>query len=406
MSPDDRLRLLLAALDGSAATDLHLKPGSPPKVRRHGSLDVVAGEPALGAGDVDELVRAALPDGALRALAANGETSATLSASGLGRFRVRAQRQRGSTLLLLRRIPDRVPSMVELGLPDAVTAMTEADRGIVLVGGPARSGRRTTLASMLDHVNRSRALHLVAVERPVEVLHRDVLASVSQLEVGFDTPTFAFGVRAAIAADGDVVFVSDVDDDGTVEAILEAVEDGALVLAGMDGDGAASLVDRFVDLLPPARRESARIALAGALVGTVSQRLAPRASGTGRVPVVEVVRATPRVREALLDGDTVGAVPGLAEIGFADAVAELFGRGVIDLRGALAVTDDWPALHEAMAARGLITGVGAPAQLVAPPPVPAPEVAGPVVGHDPLPPLPRRVPGAQLPGPPSPLTGR
>lgn len=371
----DALRRWLGALDGEGVTDLHLKPGSPPKIRRKGALEVVVDEAPLTCEDVDAVVVAVLTGTAAAAVAASGEGACTLSVSGLGRFRVRAQSQRGSTLLLVRRIPDRIPSLAELDLPTGVATLTEAERGIVVVGGPPRSGRRSTLASMLDHVNRTRAVHLVAVERPVETLHRDIEASVSQLEVGVDTPSFAAGVRAAVAADGDVVVVSDVDDGETVEAILEAVEDGALVLAGMDGDGAPELLDAFVGLLPACRQEAARLALAGALVGTLSQRLAPRAGDTGRVPVVEVVRATPRVREALLDGDTVGAVAGLAEVGFADAVAELYGRGVIDLRGALAVTDDWPALHEAMQARGLVAGAVEP----------------------PLPPLPRRVPGAQLP---------
>ena len=360
--PDESLRRWLGALDAEGVTDLHLKPGSPPKVRCKGALEPIPDEAALTRADVDAAVAVALP---------NGDDARSLGMDGLGRFRVRAQRQRGSTVLVIRRIPDRVPSLAELHLPEAVATFTEPDRGLVLVGGPPRSGRRSTLASLLDHVNRTRAVHLVAVERPVEVLHRDVVASVSQIEVGVDSPSFADGVRAAIALDGDVVVVSDVDDAATVEAVLEAVEEGALVLAGMDGDGADDLLRRFVDLLPEERREPARIALAGCLVGTTSQRLAARAGDTGRVPVVEVVRATPRVREALLDADTVGAVPSLAEVRIVDAVADLYRRGVLDLRGAMAVTDDWSVLREVL-------------QPSAPPPE--------------LPALPRRVPGAQLPG--------
>lgn len=252
----------------------------------------------------------------------------------------------------------RVPSLAQLGLPDVVAELTDAPAGILLVGGPPGSGRRTTLVSMLDHVNRRRPVRLVAVEQPIGVVHRDVEASVRQLAVAVDAASFAAGVRAAIAAEADVVVVSDVPDVDTVEAVLEAIDSGLLVLAGMDGDGAADLLDQFVGWLAPPLREAARGLLADALVGTVSQRLAARAGATGRVPVVEVVCATPEVRHALRHGE-LSEIGELAHIGFSDSIADLFARGGVDLRGALAATEDWPGLHAAMRARGLLAGTEA-----------------------------------------------
>lgn len=350
----------LYSLGEEGATDLHLKPGSPPKLRCNGELAPLRSEATLLPAEVQEIVEHVLTDDARRSLAVSGEAWCTHAVSGIGRFRVRAFSQRGSIALVIRRIPDKVASIDELGVPQAVEELTAAPAGLVIVAGPPRSGRRTTLASMLDHLNRTRAVHVVAVERPVELLHRDVMSSVSQLEVGADTPSFAAGIHSAVASDGDVVVVSDIEDAETAEAALSAVEDGLLVLAGMDGASVVDVLGRFLGFFPAGRRDSVRLSLSAALLGTVCQRLAPTIGGAGRAPVVEVVPATTRVRELLLEADSLAAIAGLVSAGgdgmqsFEAAIADLVEQGRIDLRGALAVTEDWDGLRQLLNERGLL----------------------------------------------------
>lgn len=317
------LRRWLASIDAERATDLHLKPGSPPKVREKGELVALPDEPALTKPEVDALADELLTTGAVADLLDRGDGACTHAIDGLGRFRVRALRQRGSTALVIRRIPTHVESLAELGLPPVVAELAEVAKGLVLVVGPPRSGRRRTLASMLDHVNRTRAVHVVGIGRPVEILHRDVIASVSQLEVGDDTPSFAAGVRAGVAADGDVIVVSDLEDEASALAVREALEDGAVVLAGVDAVDGPEAVARLGD-----------VGLERHLVATIAQRLAPRRGG-GKVAVVEV---------------TVVGDPARCRT-FADSIAERFDAGDVDLRGALEVADDWPALRGRLGTR-------------------------------------------------------
>ncbi len=252
----------------------------------------------------------------------------------------------------MKRIPDTVDTLDELGLPDQVRALAELENGLVIVAGPPHAGRRRTLASMLDHVNRVRAAHIVAVERPVELLHRDAMGSVSQLEVGTDALSFADGLRSALDADADVIVASDIDDGDAAAAALVAAEDGLLVMVGIEATSGVEALQRFVDLFPTKRRDGVRLSLAGLLRGAVTQRLAPRSSGVGRVPVVEIVIATSAVCECLFDADTMADIDRLVDQGngegmqsFVRATAALMHAGALDLRGALAVNDDWTRLH-------------------------------------------------------------
>jgi twitching motility protein PilT len=322
---------------------------------------VLADEPVLTRADIDDLALEMLGAGGQSALV-DGGIASTHSVAGIGRFRVRAYRQRGSVAVIVKRIPDSVDTLDELGLPDQVRALAELEHGLVLVAGPPRSGRRRTLAGMLTHVNRVRAAHIVAIERPVELLHRDAMSSVSQLEVGTDARTFADGMRAALHADADVIVVSDVDDAETAAAALIAAEDGLLVMVGVDAPSGVDALRHFIDLFPEAERDGVRLSLAGVLRGTIAQRLAPKASGVGRVPVVEIVLATSAVRECLFDADTMQGIDDLVDHGRADGMqsfvastADLMSSGAIDLRGALTITDNWSSLHTALEARGVLT---------------------------------------------------
>ena len=357
---DSGFRELLLALSEKGATDLHLKPGSAPKIRRKGILEAVPGAPALTRAEVDATA-ADLFAVADTSELAEGSVTATHVVDGVGRFRVRAYHQRGSVAMVLRRIPDEIGTLSELGLPPQVATLAGSPHGLVLVAGPARSGRRRTLASMLDHANRTRAAHIVSVERPLELLHRDAMGSVSQLEVGVDVGTYWAGIESAMSADADVIVVSDLDDCNSATACLDAAEDGLLVMAGLDAHNGIEALRRFIDLFPYGRHDSVRLALAGALVGVTAQRLAPKASGVGRVPAVEITLASSRVLECLLDRDTVGAIASVVNDShdagmqsFSHAIADLLESGTINLRGALTVAEDWPELHDVMQRRGLL----------------------------------------------------
>lgn len=358
---ESRLRRALGALAAEGATDLHLKAGSPPKVRRKGVLEPLPGEAPLTRAEVDDAALVLL--GGAVAVVLDGRLAVSYTLDGVGRFRVSAYRQRGSVAVVVRRTPDRVGSLEELGLPAQVRDLAELPRGLVLVAGPRHSGRRRTLASMLDHVNRVRAAHVVAVEQPVELLHRDLLASVSQLEVGSDALSFADGIRAAVGADADVVVVSDVEDTDAAEEVLRAADDGLLVLAGIEAPSAVDAVRTFVSRFHAEDLDARLLAFAGVFRGAIAQRLAPRATGEGRVPVVEVVRKTDAVEQCLFDPSTFDAIDPLVDRGdgdgmqsFATAAADLMADGVIDLRGVLTVVDDWPRVHRVLSERNLLDG--------------------------------------------------
>ena len=356
---ESRLRRLLETLSEEGRTDLHMKAGSVPKVRSKGVLEAVPDEDALTRAEVDEA--AAEMVGGTTGVMLDGQLAVTYSVDGVGRFRVGAFRQRGSIAVVVRRTPDRVPKLDELGLPPQARQLAEARRGLVLVAGRRYSGRRRTLASMLDHVNHVRAAHIVAVEQPVELLHPDAMASVSQLEVGSDVASFRDGVRAGRLADADVLVVSDVNDDETATEMIRAAEDGLLVLAGMEAEDGIDAIGRFVDVFPPDQRDARRLSLAGVLVATLAQRLAPRANGEGRVPVVEVILSSPEIVVCLFDQDTLADIEQIVQRStdagmqsFATAAAALMMQGVIDLRGVLSVIDDWQRAHQALTETGAL----------------------------------------------------
>ena len=354
----DRYLRLLAEREGG--TDLHLKVGSPPRVRVKGTLETLPDEPSLDKPTIDGMAAAVLTTGAKDHFVAHREAECTYSVHGLGRFRVAAYLQRGSIALILRRVNTAARSLAELGLPAVLGDLASTERGLVLVGGPAGAGVTTTLAAMVDHVNRHRACHVVTVEDPVEVLHKDDLAAVSQRQVGVDITGIASGVVSALRQDPDVVVVGRIDSAEVAAAVLAACEAGCLVLAGVRGSDAVEAVRAVVDVHPPDDRSHVRLQLAGVLVGVVSVRLVPSRTGAGRVPAVEVLRVTPTVRDALMgeESDAVraemvaGEALGMQTLN--QALARLLAAQAIDERAALAATPDWPGLRTALEARGLV----------------------------------------------------
>ena len=349
MEPIDVLLRTLVATEG--ATDLHLKAGSPPRMRVKGVLDPVFGEPELDKATLEAMAADVLPAPAAQAFASRNEAGCAYSLDGVGRFRVAAYRQRGSATLILRQVETVAASIGELGLPPRLRRLAEAERGLVLVAGPARSGRTMTVAALVDHLNHARACHIVTVEDPVEVLHRDRMASISQREVGRDVPSIAGGVAAALRHDPDVIVIDRLDGPAATEVALSAAESGCLVLAGVLAGDVGEALRRLVSSFPAEAQHQMRLALVGALVGATCQRLIPAVDGEERVPAVEVLVSTPATRLALVSRDdtklreemAAGAAHGMQTLN--QALVALVNSSAIDLRAAMAATADWHELR-------------------------------------------------------------
>ena len=300
---------LLATTGGS---DLHLKVPSPPLIRRDGSLVAVDGAPPLTNDDTEAAVRALLSDEKkLAEWHETGEVDFAYSIPAVARFRVSAFRQRGAASLVIRVIPVDIRTMDELALPWAIKELAEEERGIVLVTGTTGSGKSTTLAAMIDHINSTMPKHVVTIEDPIEFLHDDKRSAINQREVGQDTTSFKSALRRILRQDPDVILIGEMRDEETVHTALSAAETGHLVFSTVHTVDAAETVNRLIDFFPPHMHGQVRSMLAGTLKGAISQRLVPHASGRGRVAVCEVLRMTGRVKDLIMDPAQTGR---LAEV--------------------------------------------------------------------------------------------
>ncbi len=291
---------LLHALASTGGSDLHVKVGSAPRVRVDGRLRKLQ-VPELRPKDTEHMVAEVLPEDLVDEFRRTHEADFAFSVSGVGRFRVNAYQARGTFGLVFRRVSIGAQSLAELGLPEVVGELALEPRGLVLVTGPTGSGKTTTLASMVDLINSFREVNIVTIEDPIEVLHHDKKAIISQREVRQDTADFTVALRAAMRQDPDVILVGEMRDVETVRAALSAAETGHLVLSTLHTIDAAESVNRVVDFFPPHEQKQIRIALAQALRGVVSQRLVRKADGSGRRPAIEVLVNTGRTAEAILD---------------------------------------------------------------------------------------------------------
>lgn len=290
---------LLRALVESGASDLHCKAGSAPALRIGGEL-VRHGDTAFRAEDVALIAQELLTAEQQKTLLHTGSVVGAHSASGLGRFRVAAFRQRGSVALVIHAVADEILRLDDLGLPSAAVSLAEGESGLVLVASPVGNGATTTLAALVDHVNSHRRVHIVTVDDPIEVLHRDAEAVVSQLEVGSDVPTLADGIRAASKIDADVVAVSDLSDRASAQAALDAVSRGRLVFATIGGDTALTAVHSFLELFSIDERPIVLDAFARAVNGILAQRLLRDDRGE-LVAAVESLVKTAKVEHCLAD---------------------------------------------------------------------------------------------------------
>ena len=291
---------LLATLAERQGSDLHLKVGSPPLMRFDGVLGRVDGEEPLRPEETEAMAHHLMSEERWRDFLQRNEADLAYSLPGVARFRVNVFRQRGSVSVVLRLVRVGSPSFDELGLPRVVRDLADEPRGLVLVTGPTGSGKTTTLSAMIDHINATRACHIVTIEDPIEVIHPDQRAAVNQREVGVDTESFITAMRAAMRQDPDVILIGEMRDTETVQAALAAAETGHLVLSTLHTIDATETVNRIVDFFPPFQQQQVRVTLAGALKGVVCQRLVPRAGG-GRVPALEVCVNTGRVAERIID---------------------------------------------------------------------------------------------------------
>jgi twitching motility protein PilT len=295
---------LLRHLVDERGSDLHIKVGAPPHIRIDGELTATPFESVTPA-DAERLADL-IPALRTEEFAVRAEADFAYGVSGLGRFRVNVFRQRGSISMVLRRVPPGAPAFEDLGLPLAVRRLVDEEHGLVLVTGPRGSGRSNTTAAMVDHINATRTASIVTIEDPIEFLHHDKRSIISQREVGTDTSDYADAMRRVQRQDPDVIFIGELVDQATVVAALAAAETGHLVVSTMSTLTATETVNRIVELFPAGHQRQARATLASSLRGIVSQRLLARADGRGRVLASEILVATNRVFDRILDSATPG----------------------------------------------------------------------------------------------------
>ncbi len=297
----------LGQLVAAHGSDLHLKVPSPPLGRIHGSLTPLPGAEPLTPEDTIRTLGQMLRDPAKQAeFDQDGEVDFAYTIDGVARFRVNAFRQRGSISIVARVIPFLVRSAADLGLPSVITEIAEEERGLILLTGTTGSGKSTTLAAMIDHINRTRRRHIMTIEDPIEYLHPDRNSIINQREVGMDTASFSRAMRRVLRQDPDVILIGEMRDEETVRAALSAAETGHLVLSTVHTLDAPESVNRILDFFPPHEQTHARAMLAGTLKGVVSQRLVQSPDGNSRVCVCEILRMTGRARDMILDPTQTG----------------------------------------------------------------------------------------------------
>lgn len=283
------------------ASDIHLKVGLPPVYRIDGSLRPLPKAPRLTPEDIRKIAYAMMSEQQRERFERSNELDLAYGVAGMGRFRVNMFTQRGSISMILRTIPFNVQTLEELKLPAVIKKLTQEQRGLILVTGTTGSGKSTTLASMIDSINANRTAHVITIEDPIEFLHRDKKSIINQREVGVDTETFSGALKSALRQDPDVILVGEMRDFETIETALTAAETGHLVLSTLHTIDAQESINRIVGAFPPFQQRQIRLQLASILKGVVSQRLVPCADGKGRVPAVEVMVSTARVRELIDD---------------------------------------------------------------------------------------------------------
>lgn len=338
-------RIIKAAVD-RGASDLHIKAGDVFRARINGRL-VPLTKQALTPDQTKAIAQRLVSNEEDRArLDRLTDYDCSWGAPGVGRFRVNILRQRSSFMVVMRVIPFEVPSLDRLALPAVLPAIATAEHGLILVTGTSGAGKSSTMAAFVNHVNATSNRHIVTLERPIEFLHRDLQSSVTQREVGVDTPSYREGLSAALRQDPDVIVLGEVPDAATMETVLQAAERGHLVITSLPTPDVAGAFQRMLGMVPAEEQEVLRVRLAEALVAIVAQRLVPRADGRGRVAAVEVLRTAPSLRDAIRVGTRLGDLRDLLAEGgaaggsqtFDDHLGVLVREGTVAFETALAAS--------------------------------------------------------------------
>ncbi|HEX6710930.1 MAG TPA: type IV pilus twitching motility protein PilT [Rubrobacter sp.] len=307
MIPSTNLDDLVGRMTDLGGSDLHLKVGAPPAIRVRGLLTPLESHEVLRPEDTRDILGQMIPENLVGEFEEEGEADFSYAVPGTGRFRVNAFRQRGTVSIVMRFIPFGVPRFEDLNLPDAIRRLAIEERGIVLVTGTTGSGKSTTLASMIDLVNRSMRKHIVTIEDPIEFLHTDASSLINQREVGTDTVSFARALRRVLRQDPDIILIGEIRDSETAQIALSAAETGHLVLSTLHTVDATETVNRIIDLFPPHERSQVRTMLAGTLKGIIGQRLIRTKDG-GRVAACEIMVTTGRIQDFIMDPAQTGQI--------------------------------------------------------------------------------------------------
>ncbi len=312
-------KIIKAAVE-RGASDLHIKAGDVFRARINGKL-VPLTKQRLTPDQTRAIALKLLPNDEERSRVERlKDFDCSWGMPGVGRFRVNVLRQRSSFMIVMRVIPFAVPTLEELKLPPVTARLAELEQGLVLVTGVSGSGKSSTVAAMLNHVNQNLHRHIVTVENPIEFLHRDVKCSVTQREVGVDTESFSIGLQAALRQDPDVIVIGEIGDSETLDTAIKAAERGHMVLSTLPTPDVTSTLSRLHSMFPPQEREIGRIRLAEVLRGVVSQRLLPRKEGEGRLPVLEVLTATAATRAILREPERLAALRALIAEGASEGM--------------------------------------------------------------------------------------
>src|SRR3954463_1218610 len=315
----------------NGASDLHIKVGSYPMMRQRGLLVPATEEKRLNHEDVVAMSAAVMSNIHREKFKDAQEVDLAYGVPGLGRFRVNVFQQRGTVGLVLRVIPTQIKSIDELGLPPVLRTLALEERGLILVTGTTGSGKSTTLAAMIDHINKQRRAHVMTVEDPIEFLHRDQQSIVNQREVAVDTRSFAFALRSALRQDPDVILVGEMRDFETIETALLAAETGHLVFSTLHTLDATETINRIIAVFQPHQQKQVRLQIASVLKGVISQRLMPSADAKSRVPAVEVMVTTAFIRDCIVDKDKTSLIHGAIAQGTSQYGMQTFDQSIFGL---------------------------------------------------------------------------